>query len=130
SGYQVLVRGEQRFRLNEVTEENGMMLVKGEVWKDKSDLDAQVNEALLKSLKDMAKEILELLPADTAQLKELVAGIEDLSYLSYLAAGNLEVPLEKKQELLEAESLKGRVLSLLDLLQHQKESLEVQSEIR
>ena len=78
----------------------------------------------------MAKEILTLLPAETAQLMELVEGIEDLSFLSFLCAANLEIPLKQKQELLQSESLKERVLSLLEFMQGQKDSLKVQSEIR
>ncbi len=129
-GYQVLVRGDERFRIDSIVEENGMLTAKGEVWKDQSDLDPKVSEALLKSLKATALGILDLLPADTTQLKELVEGIEDLSYLSYLASGNLEIPVPEKQALLEEASLKARVLKLLDLMGHQKESLLVQGEIR
>jgi ATP-dependent Lon protease len=130
SGYQVLVRADQRFRIDQAREADGMLQARGETWDDKSDLEPKVYEALLKSLKTMAKEILELLPADTSQLLSLVEGIEDLSYLSFLCAGNLEIPLDKKQALLADESLKTRVLALLELMQQQKSELQVQSEIR
>jgi ATP-dependent Lon protease len=73
---------------------------------------------------------LDLLPADTGQLTELLKGIDDLAYLSHLCASNLEIDFKRKQELLETVSVKSRVLSLLDMMQTQKEALEVQSEIR
>ena len=124
------MRGEGRFRVDELKEEDGFIQAKGEIWKDQHLEDMKVEEALLQSLKTMAKEILTLLPAETAQLTELVEGIEDLSFLSFLCAANLEIPLKQKQELLQSESLKERVLSLLEFMQGQKDSLKVQSEIR
>lgn len=130
NGYQILVRGDSRFRIESFSENNGMIEAKGNLWKDQNDLDAQVEKALLESLKTMAKEILQLLPAETRQLEELVQGLDDLSYLSYLCAANLEIPIPKKQELLEAQSLKARVLTLLEMMAHQKEALTVQGEIR
>ncbi len=130
SGYQVLVRGVYRFRVTEFKDGETHVEATGEIWKDAPDADPQVQQALLESLKKMSKEILSLLPADTTQLMELVEGIDDISYLAYIAAANLEIPLTKKQELLESESARARVLSLLGFMQSQKESLEVQSEIR
>jgi len=129
-GYQLLVRGDERVRLTEFRVEQGCIRAQGEAWADKNDLDPKVSSALMLSLKQLAKEILGLLPADTRQLEELVNGLEDLSFLSYLCAANLEIPIEKKQQLLEIDSLKDRVLSLLDQMQVQKDSLQVQSEIR
>jgi ATP-dependent Lon protease len=130
NGFQVLVRGESRFRVNSYAEEEGFIKALGEIFKDEPLSEKEVEVALLKSLKSMAKEILELLPTDTTQLLELVEGIEDLSYLSYLCAANLELPLPEKQELLSHASLKERVLTLLGQMAAQKDTLKVQSEIR
>ncbi len=129
-GFQVLIRGESREKISEYKVEGGCIRAKSELWPEKNDLDERVSGALLQSLKQTAKEILGLLPTDTRQLEELVSGLEDLSFLSYLCAANLEIPLEKKQELLEINSLKDRVLTLLDQMTLQKASLQVQSEIR
>jgi len=129
-GYQVLVRGESRVRLKEYKVEGGAIRALGEDFPEKKDLDAGVSTALMQSLKQLAKDILALLPADTRQLEELVNGLDDLTFLSYLCAANLEIGLDKKQELLETDSLKDRVLSLLEQMQLQKDSLQVQSDIR
>jgi ATP-dependent Lon protease len=131
SGFTVLVRGEHRFHVDNYEDESeGFIGAIGSVSKDASVGESKIEEALLTSLKSMAKEILELLPTDTTQLLELVEGIEDLSYLSYLCAANLELGLPRKQALLESDSLKERVLTLLGEMQSQKDSLKVQSEIR
>jgi len=129
-GFQILIRGVERFRVSELIEKDGFLQATGEEWKDVNDTDPKMGVALLESMKTLSKSILELLPADTAQLNELINGIQDLGYLTHLCAGNIEMPLPKKQELLETVSIKNRVLSLLSLMQNQKDQLEVQEEIR
>jgi ATP-dependent Lon protease len=129
-GFQVLVRGVARFRVNEYTDKDGRIEAQADLWPDQSDMDEATKKALLDSLKSLSKEILDLLPANTDQLSQVVDGIEDLAFLSHLCAANLEIPLEKKQEILETVGVKSRVLQLLGLMQSQKENLQVQSEIR
>ena len=90
---------------------------------DQLDADEKTASALLSSLKQLADEILELVPAETNQLKTLIDGIDDLVFLSHLCAANLEIPLERKQELLERVEVKARVLTLLDLMQTFKDQL-------
>ncbi len=129
-GFQVLVRGIGRFRVSEFTDKDGRIEADASLWPDQSDMDEGTKNALLDSLKSLAKEILDLLPTNTEQLSQVVDGIEDLAFLSHLCAANLEIPLEKKQEILETVDVKVRVLQLLGLMQTQKGNLEVQSEIR
>lgn len=138
-GFQLLVRGVERFKISEIHETHdaqGRPYYEGlgGVWPDVTQgvhaLDAPTAAALLKSLKSLSQEILEELPADTDGISKLVDGIEDLAFLSYLCAGNLDVPHLKKQELLELPSVRERVLSLLEVMQNYKESLKLQGEIR
>lgn len=134
NGYQVLLRGVSRFRVSGYQEKDGYIEVEGENWADPApgtlESERATEQALLASLKTLAHEILDLLPSNTEQLSELVDGIEDVSFLAYLCAGNLEIDSLKKQEILEASLVKDRVLILLELMQKQKEALQVQSEIR
>jgi ATP-dependent Lon protease len=130
NGFQVLVRAVHRFKAQEFRENGSFIEVLGDQLPDKIDADPATQEALLDSLKSLSHQVLELLPADTSQLSELVDGIQDVGYLSNLAASNLELTLEKKQQLLETVSLKARVLALLELMAKQKDALEVQGEIR
>jgi ATP-dependent Lon protease len=92
--------------------------------------DEATATALLTSLKRIASDILDLIPADTTQLSELLASITDLGLLGYLCAANIELEPGQRQELLEAATLRDRALRLLDLMAKQKSQLEVQSEIR
>jgi ATP-dependent Lon protease len=129
-GFQILLRAVHRFKIHDFRETGPFLEATGEQLRDVIDADSQTREALLESLKKSSREVLDLLPSDTSQLLELVDGIEDVSYLANLAAANLEIPLSKKQELLETASLKSRVLALLELMATQKDALEVQGEIR
>ncbi len=131
SGYSVLVRGESRQKVTQYEEQKGgYITAKIEEFRDRGALDKPVETALIQSVKNIAKEILNLLPADTTRLAELLEGLDDLSHLSFLCAANLELPRVKKQELLEMDSVKERVLVLLELMQAQKDSLSIQSDIR
>lgn len=127
---QVVVRGVARVSLREVRDVTAHLGAFTDDLDDIIDADERTMEALRKSVKELAIEILQLVPGDTRQVVELVEGIEDLSLLVHLCAEHLDAPLEKKQELLEAQSLKRRALLLLELMQVQKESLELQGEIR
>jgi ATP-dependent Lon protease len=133
-GYQILVRGVARFKIQEFELMRGQtrewLRARAEPWQDVLDTDTETTDALSKSLKTVAQEILALLPADTGQLAELLESIQDPVYLTHLIAANIETSLEKKQELLATVSLKDRALALLDLMQAQKDGLQIKSEIR
>jgi ATP-dependent Lon protease len=129
-GFQVLVRGVARYRVEEFVEKEGRIEALGDVWNDYEDTDPKTLEALTDSLKTTAGDILKLLPADTSQLEEMLEAIKDLTLLTHLCSGNIELPVAKKQELLETVSLKARALALLNLMQSQKDALEIQNEIR
>jgi ATP-dependent Lon protease len=133
-GYQVLVRGVARFRVLKIEEmhEKGRSWLRAdaEPWNDRVDADADTINALMESLKKVSKEILSLLPADTSQLTALLDEMMDLTTLVNVCVSNLDLPVSQKQELLETDSLKARALGLLEILQSQKDSLQIKSEIR
>src|SRR6185295_18232933 len=115
---------------NEYETVDGKISAYASEWKDASDGDRATQDALLASLKKLTLEVLELLPADTTQLAELVEGVDDLSFLAYLCAANLDLEVHRKQSVLELPSVKDRALELLKLVQELKGELEVQGEIR
>lgn len=132
TGYQVVLRGTARLQLDDIRLKSSPEFLEAQttILDDLKDLNEATEKALLASLKQLAVEILRLVPANTDQLEELVRGVEDLGYLTSLCAGNLDVALEEKQRLLETISLRERTLQLLNLMKEFKEGLEVQNEIR
>jgi ATP-dependent Lon protease len=129
-GYQIFLRGVSRYRVNQYKEIDQEIIAYGEEWKDVPDSDQSTYHTMLDVLKEMSLKILSLLPGDTRQLAEIVRGVDDLSFLAYLCAANIDIGSVKRQELLEMPGLKDRVLVLLDLMQKNKQTLEVQHEIR
>ncbi|MEN9836309.1 MAG: hypothetical protein RL011_2502 [Pseudomonadota bacterium] len=130
SGYQVLMRGVARVRVDQFGQTDQFIEALAETSEDVQDADDKTLEALVTNVKTLAREILQLIPGDTRQVVELINGIDDAALLMNLCAEYLEVPLATKQELLETVSVRARALRLLELMQTQKEALQLQSEIR
>lgn len=130
NGYQVILHGSSRVKLNEIHLHADYLQGDAIKVEDVVDINDATKKALLDSMKDLAKSILRLIPGNTDQLTELVNGVDDLSYLTNLCAGNIEVDLSKKQKVLVMAHLKDRALYLLTLMQEFRENLQVQNEIR
>ncbi|RZA07295.1 MAG: hypothetical protein EOP11_08095 [Proteobacteria bacterium] len=58
TGYTIVARGVARFRIDEYIDAKPYLEAEGLLWKDDNDVDAKTNEALLRSLKTTAGEIL------------------------------------------------------------------------
>jgi ATP-dependent Lon protease len=129
-GYQVLLRGVARVEVTKFEDLTDVLVAEINEVPDRNDLDEQTSKALLETTKTLAQEILALIPGDTRQIEHLVDAVSELPLLANLCAENLQVPVPKKQSLLEKVSLKERVLELLQLMQGQKEFLSLQGEIR
>jgi len=136
NGYQIIARGLKRYQLvrgEEIATDGDqpyLVCAEGLELPDQVDLDAETKRALLESMKKLSLDVLELVPGETKPVEEMVRGIEDLEYLTHLAAGNMEIALEARQSLLELTSLKERSLKLLELLQTQYGSIQIQNELR
>ncbi|MBX3019365.1 MAG: endopeptidase La [Bdellovibrionaceae bacterium] len=132
NGYQVVLRGFARVRLEDLKllESENFLEAFGQQLDDVNDMNEQTEKALLDSLRQLGKDILKVLPGNTDQLNEMLNGIDDLSYLTALCAGNIDVDLKEKQKILEMTNLRERALHLLNLMKSFKESLELQAEIR
>jgi ATP-dependent Lon protease len=129
-GYQILVRGISRIKVIAIGESLGHLRATVVELPDVDDTDQATLTTLGTSLKGLAKDILRLIPGDMRQVVELVDGMDDVASLTHLCAEYIDVPLSAKQDLLEMPSLKERALKLLELMNLQKESLKLQTEIR
>lgn len=129
-GFQLIVRGIERIQVVHPFESEGVLRAIAEPVREVDDADPATVKALLESVKQLAKQILEFLPTGSDQMVTLVDGITDLDFLINIAAANIEIPVLQKQELLELNSAKGRALRLLDLMQHVRNELQVRTEIR
>lgn len=129
-GYYVVVHGQSRVRV--VSYENNSEIYEAfiEPLDDINDCDKATSLGLLASLKSLSIEVLRLLPGETSHVQELIEAIDDLPLLVHMAAANADFSLSEKQKILEALSIKERVMILLTTLSSIKETLLVQKDIR
>lgn len=130
SGYQIVVKGSQRVQIKNIHNKEGYFMASFEPLEDVSDLDKATQKALLSSLKQVGKEVLALVPANTESLSEIIDQSEDLQNLTYLCAAQADFELREKQKVLETLSIRERTFTILSLLQELKNSLQVQADIR
>ncbi len=100
----------------------------GHIVPDVIDLDPPTEKALMTSLKDISKEILESLKAGS-NLKRSLDGFADVGQFTNIVAQNLPLTITKKQEILEIASIKNRSLKVLELLVEQREMIKVNNEM-
>jgi ATP-dependent Lon protease len=128
---QVVVTGIARFRVADLELSSGNYLVtRGETVNDIIGEDIVRRDALFYNLKEISREILELLPGTTDPLVRLIDRVDDPSYLTNVCAAYLNLPLPKKQELLELVEVESRMDSLLAYMRKEREVLTLQREIR
>ncbi len=132
---QVVVTGIARYRITEFLprRENGAeapLRARGVPLPDLPISDSIRAEALLGSLKNLAKEVLELLPGTTEPLARLIERVDDGAYLSHVCAAYLSLALPQKQELLEQVDPLLRMEQLLGHMQKERDVLALQREIR
>jgi ATP-dependent Lon protease len=119
-----------RFRALQIQFEEafGTWAARGEPVPDIMDLDGPTEVALLRSLKDISVEILTSLNA-SSEFKRTLDQFDSAADFTNLAAQNLPLILEKKQEILEIASVKARALKVLELLVEQREMIKVNNEM-
>jgi ATP-dependent Lon protease len=87
SGYFVVVRGYYRMKVSSFKAESEIFEAYAEQVDDVIDIDKPTQAALLNSLRQISREVLQLIPGNTDQVQELIAGIEDLALLISLSGG-------------------------------------------
>ncbi|OFZ56155.1 MAG: endopeptidase La [Bdellovibrionales bacterium RIFOXYC1_FULL_54_43] len=128
---QIVVTGLSRYRLAEFTPDpRGFLSTRGEPVADIHSGDPIRNEALFNNLKELTREILELLPGSMEPLIRLVEQVDDSGYLTNVCAAYLNLTLTQKQELLETVLVEQRMEMLLSYMRKEREVLNVQREIR
>lgn len=130
-GVVVLVRGEQRMRIKQVTQQEPFMKAEVEtlasVMPDKED---DLAEAAVRNLRESAGKLLSLRPEISDEVKGLFATIDNASTLTDILAANLSIETEAKQKLLEETHVARRVAALEVHLNNQLHIADLQSKLR
>ncbi len=128
---QVLAQGLVRFRVVEPLGLDPFMKARIEVMETPArPMGSKETEALLITLRDQARELIELSPHVPSDAMMVVRSITDPATLLDLIAANLDVSLEEKQALLETIDLRERYEKMAPLIARQIEVFKLSKDLR
>jgi ATP-dependent Lon protease len=126
--YSLILQGLTRIRLEDVTQSNPYLKAKVKRL-DEAGLEDDEAEALSMSLRDIAKQVIQLMPELPREAGSLIDSIQAPGALADLVAANLDAPVEEKAQLLETVEVKERIRKVLRLLTRQLEILKMRERI-
>lgn len=124
-----MVRGLDRFRVQEWTVQEPYLRARIEPAGDVVEADVEI-DALIRSLRDMAQEVFRLHAEFPKEAADFLNQIDDPRRLVYLVASTVDMDMEKKQSILDVDSVKEKINRLLSYLSHEKEVLSLGKKIK
>jgi ATP-dependent Lon protease len=126
--YSLILQGLERIRLEEVTQTAPYVKAKIARLQEQNVADDEA-EALSMSLRDIAKQVVQLMPELPREAGSVIDSIQAPGALADLVAGNLDAPVDEKAGLLETIDAKERIRKVLKLLTRQLEILKMRERI-
>ncbi len=126
---QVVVQGIERFRVVTWIETEPYLKANIVLSPDEVETGLEL-DALQRSLRDLAKEVVALSPHLTDQAGDFLNQVEDPRYLVYLVAANASLKVEDGQKIMEMDRLKDKLTALIAYLTHEKEMLKLGKKIQ
>src|SRR5215472_3396423 len=126
--YSLILQGLTRIRLEDVTQSSPYLKAKTARLEEPG-VDDDEAEALSMSLRDIAKQVIQLMPELPREAGSLIDSIQQPGALADLVAANLDAPVEEKAGLLETIDVKDRIRKVLKLLTRQLEILKMRERI-
>ena len=125
----LVVHGLKRFRISEWIPGKDFLKAKIELVSETIEKDIEA-VALHRSLRDLTQEILSLSSNVPKEAIDGLTQVKNSLHLTYIAAAYSEIDFEKRQALLEEDSLKAKMQELVKLLSHEKEVLSLGNKIK
>ena len=126
--YSLILQGLTRIRLQSMVQTTPFLQAKILKLEQPPIEDVEV-EALSMSLRDIAKQVIQLMPELPREASSLIDSIQEPGALSDLVAANLDAPVEEKAQLIETVDVKERIRKVLRLLTRQLEVLKMRDRI-
>jgi ATP-dependent Lon protease len=126
--YSLILQGLTRIRLERVVQHAPYLKCKIEKIEEPETEDVEA-EALALSLRDIAKQLIQLMPELPREAGSLIDSIQAPGALADLVAANLDAPVEEKAHLIETLDVKDRIRKVLRLLTRQLEILKMRERI-
>jgi ATP-dependent Lon protease len=126
--YSLILQGLTRIRLDQMTATSPYLRAKVARIETPQSEDVEA-EALAMSLRDVAKQVIQLMPELPREAGSLIDSIQAPGALADLVAANLDAPVEEKAQLIETIDVKDRIRKVLRLLTRQLEILKMRERI-
>jgi ATP-dependent Lon protease len=126
--YSLILQGLTRIRLDGLTRNAPYLRAKITRIDAPTSEDVEA-EALAMSLRDVAKQVIQLMPELPREAGSLIDSIQAPGALADLVAANLDAPVEEKAQLIETVEVKERIRKVLKLLTRQLEILKMRERI-
>ena len=127
----VIIQGKRRFEVNQFVKESpyfkAIVVGLNDV---KIDLSTNKNKALVDSMKEMAMRIIKESPNIPSEATFAIKNIESPTFLVNFIASNLSSGIEKKQELLEVNTISERIEKVIGQLSVEIQMLNMKNEIQ
>jgi ATP-dependent Lon protease len=124
-----IIQGRRRFRLREMISDTPYLVGKIEPIKQEEASNLVEFDAMVASVKDMAKEIIELSPNIPSEANVMLSNIKNKTFLLYFIASNLRTSVEIKQGILEENNLNVKAESVLSQMDSELRILEIRDQI-
>src|SRR5689334_9820273 len=126
--YSLILQGLTRIRLESITQSGPYLRAKIKRIDTVATEDVEA-EALAMSLRDIAKQVIQLMPELPREAGSLIDSIQQPGALADLVAANLDAPVDEKAQLIETVEVKERIRKVLRLLTRQLEILKMRERI-
>ncbi len=126
--YSLILQGLVRIRLEQVVTSEPYIRARVSRLHEPPADDVE-SEALAMSLRDIAKQVIQLMPELPREAGSLIDSIQERGQLADLVAANLDAPVDEKSQLLETLEPKERIRKVLRLLTRQLEILKMRERI-
>ncbi|MAR99539.1 MAG: endopeptidase La [Flavobacteriales bacterium] len=127
----IIIQGRKLIELQEmVQEEPYLNATVAELSEEKPEKGDEQFIALVDSIKDIALQIVKESPNIPSEAQLAIQNIESPTYLVNFVCSNMDVDMNKKQELLEVFNLKSRSEKTLEIISKELQRLEMKNEIQ
>ena len=126
--YSLILQGLVRIRVDQVVTSEPYLRARVSRLEEPEAEDVE-SEALAMSLRDIAKQVIQLMPELPREAGSLIDSIQEHGQLADLVAANLDAPVDEKSQLLETLDPKERIRKVLRLLTRQLEILKMRERI-
>ncbi len=130
-GYTVIIRGGERYRIEEFVQQEPFMVarIRPLAARPFDPKDPRVR-ALTDTLKELALEVVKLSPSLPDEAAAAIRKAQKPLFLMHLVASNLDISVEKKQQLLEEDDPYQRAEKVIKYLHEQLNLLKLKEEIQ